>query len=484
MEFEPVIGLEVHVELKTASKIFCGCKTTFGAPPNTQVCPVCLGLPGVLPVLNVKAVEYAVRIGLALDCEIAPFSKMDRKNYYYPDLPKAYQISQYDLPLCKNGYLEITGENGETKRVSIIRAHLEEDAGKLVHAGGAGGRLHAAEYSLVDYNRSGVPLVEIVSGPDLRSAEEAYRYLQQLKNILMYIEVSDCNMEEGSLRCDANVSVRPKGSGTFGVKTEIKNMNSFRFTRQAIDYEIKRQIALLQKGEKIVQESRLWDTEAQKTRPMRSKEEAHDYRYFPEPDLPPIVLEESFLEKVRASLPELPKARRGRFVRQYGLPDYDAGVLTADKAFADFFEKAAEKTKEYKALSNWMMGDLSALMKEASVEIADLKITPDNLAGMVELIAQGKISTKQGKDLLVEMFQSGKDPNRIVEEKGMVQVSDDGILQRWVAEVLAENPKVVQQFQEGKQGVLGFLVGQVMKKSAGKANPKRVNELLREKLQG
>jgi aspartyl-tRNA(Asn)/glutamyl-tRNA(Gln) amidotransferase subunit B len=482
LEYEPVIGLEVHVELKTATKLFCGCPTTFGADANTQVCPVCLGLPGVLPVMNEKAVEYAVKVGLALNCQVAPFAKMDRKNYYYPDLPKAYQVSQYDKPVNVGGWLEIHTKEGGPKRIGITRAHLEEDAGKLVHQGDKAGRLHDSEYSLADYNRGGIPLVEIVSEPDLRSADEAYAYLTELKNILLYSGVSDCNMEEGSLRCDANVSVRPKGQKEFGTKAEIKNMNSFRFAKQAIEYEIKRQIALCEKGERVVQESRLWDVNEGKTRPMRSKEEAHDYRYFPEPDLVPIVLDEAYVSKVRATLPELPAAKRARFASAYGLSAYDAGVLTDSQDLADWFEVGAKHTANPKGFANWMMGDMAAKMKETGVELGALKFDQKGLAELVKLVDDGAISSKQAKDVFAELFETGKEPSVIVKEKGMVQVSDPALIEKAVDKVLSENPNVVADYKSGKQGVIGFLVGKVMKETQGKANPKLVNDILKQKL--
>ncbi len=482
MEYEPVIGLEVHVELKTATKLFCGCSTTFGAEANTHVCPVCLGLPGCLPVMNERAVEYAVKIGLALNCAVAPFAKMDRKNYYYPDLPKAFQISQYDKPLNQGGYLEIPLKDGTQKRIGITRAHLEEDAGKLVHAGGKAGRLDASDYSLADYNRGGIPLVEIVSEPDIRSAEEAHAYLTELKNILLYIGVSDCNMEEGSLRCDANVSIRPKGRKEFGTKAEIKNMNSFRFAKQAMEYEIKRQTALLEKGERVVQESRLWDVTEGKTRPMRSKEEAHDYRYFPEPDQVPIALDAAYIDRVRQSLPELPAAKRARFVKDYGLTAYDAGVLTGEQELAAWFEAGARNGKNPKGLANWIMGDMAARMKESGAELANLKFDQAKLVNLVSLVDAGKISSKQAKEVFAEMFETGKAPDAIVREKGMEQVSDPKAIEGAVDKVLAENPSVVADYQGGKQGVLGFLVGKVMKETKGQANPKLVNEVLTKKL--
>ena len=480
-EYEPVIGLEVHCELKTTTKLFCGCATTFGNDANTQVCPICLGLPGTLPVMNQKAVEFAVKIGHALNCTISKYAKMDRKNYYYPDLPKAYQISQYDKPLNYGGYLEVPMKEG-IKRIGITRAHLEEDAGKLVHAGGKAGRLDSSDYSLADYNRGGIPLVEIVSEPDIRSADEAYAYLTELKNILLYIDVSDCNMEEGSLRCDANVSVRPKGTEKFGTKAEIKNMNSFRFAKQAIEYEIKRQIAVLEKGDRVVQESRLWDVTENKTKPMRSKEEAHDYRYFPEPDLVPIILSEDYVNQLKAGLPELPGAKRARFASKYGLTPYDAGVLTAEQELAHWFEEGAKLTKNAKGLANWIMGDMAAKMKEQEKELKDLKFDQKKLGELVDLIDAGTINSKQAKEVFAEMFDAGVSPAEVVKVRGMAQVSDPKAIEGAVDKVLAENPSVVADYKGGKQGVIGFLVGKVMQASQGKANPKLVNEILKKKL--
>lgn len=480
-EYEPVIGLEVHCELKTTTKLFCGCATTFGMDANTQVCPICLGLPGTLPVMNQKAVEYAVKIGLALNCTIARYAKMDRKNYYYPDLPKAYQISQYDKPLNYGGYLEVPMKEG-IKRIGITRAHLEEDAGKLVHAGGKAGRLDSSDYSLADYNRGGIPLVEIVSEPDIRSADEAYAYLTELKNILLYSDVSDCNMEEGSLRCDANVSIRPKGTEKFGTRTEIKNMNSFKFAKQAIEYEIKRQAALLDKGERVVQESRLWDVTENKTKTMRSKEEAHDYRYFPEPDLVPIILSEDYVQKIKDEMPELPGAKRARFASKYGLTPYDAGVLTAEQELAHWFEEGAKHTKNPKGLANWIMGDMAAKMKEQEKELKNLKFDQKKLCELVDLIDAGTINSKQAKEVFAEMFDAGVSPAEVVKARGMAQVSDPKAIEGAVDKILAENPNVVADYKGGKQGVIGFLVGKVMQASQGKANPKLVNEILKKKL--
>lgn len=476
MEYEAVIGLEVHVELKTESKAFCSCTTAFGGEPNTHICPVCLGLPGVLPVINHQMVEFGLKTALALNCEIAPICKFDRKNYYYPDLPKNYQISQYDMPLARNGYLEIEVD-GVKKRIGITRIHMEEDAGKLIHVEGPGG-----DYSLVDYNRAGVPLLEIVSEPDLRSPEEARTYMEKLKAILEYIEVSDCKMQEGSLRCDANVSVRPKGSTTFGTKTEVKNMNSFRALQRALSFEIERQIAVLERGERVVQETRAWDEEKQVTYTMRSKEEAHDYRYFPEPDLVPLAIDHEWIEKVRATLPELPDARRERLIRQYGLPEYDAGIITSSKALADYFERAVSLFPDAKQVANWLMGDFLHLLNAKGLEPNQAPVSPEGLAELLKLQQEGTISVKIAKQVLEEMFATGKGAQEIVEAKGLVQISDVAELTAIVERVLAAHPKVVEDYRKGKEKALGFLVGQVMKETKGKANPGLVNELLKERL--
>ncbi|MDQ0285934.1 aspartyl-tRNA(Asn)/glutamyl-tRNA(Gln) amidotransferase subunit B [Desulfofundulus luciae] len=476
-EYETIIGLEVHVELKTKSKIFCPSTTEFGGDPNTHVCPVCLGLPGVLPVLNKKVLEYAIRAALALNCEIAEYSKFDRKNYYYPDLPKNYQISQYDLPLARNGYLNIE-VNGQTKRIGITRIHMEEDAGKLIHQG----TIATSPYSLVDYNRTGVPLIEIVSEPDMRSPEEARAYLEKLKAIIQYTGVSDCKMEEGSLRCDANVSVRPRGSREFGTKTEIKNMNSFKALQRALAYEVERQIAVLQEGGRIVQETRTWDENKGVTLPMRSKEEAHDYRYFPEPDLVPLVIDRRWVEEIRATLPELPDERRNRYIKRYDLPAYDATVLTATKEMADYFEECVALYPNAKAVSNWMMGDLSRLLNAHNMDITRCKVSPRQLTDMLKLMDRGTISGKIAKTVFEEMFATGKDPEQIVQEKGLVQITDEGAIAAVVEEVLAGNAKVVEDYLKGKDRAFGFLVGQVMKATRGKANPELVNRLLKEKL--
>ncbi len=477
-EYEAVIGLEVHAELKTQSKIFCACPTAFGGESNTHVCPVCLGLPGVLPVLNRKVVDYAIKTGLALNCQIAEFSKFDRKNYYYPDLPKNFQVSQYDLPICKEGYLEIELE-GQPKKIGITRVHMEEDAGKLVHQGET---ISSSEYSLVDYNRTGVPLIEIVSEPDMRSGEEARAYMEKLKAILEYLEVSDCKMEEGSLRCDANVSVRPKGSLTLGTKAEVKNMNSFRSLQRAVEYEIVRQIEALEDGESIVQETRTWDEGKGITLSMRSKEQAHDYRYFPEPDLLPLVIDRAWVEDLRQQQPELPDARQERFIRDYGIPPYDAQVLTNSRALADYYDHCCKLYPNPKVVSNWIMGELLRLLNAESLELNDSKVTAPLLAELLMLIDKGTISGKIAKTVLEEMFKTGEAPELIVKEKGLVQITDESALTRQVDEVIMANPKVVEDFKNGKEKALGFLVGQVMKQTRGKANPDAVNRLLKERL--
>ncbi|OAT85432.1 Asp-tRNA(Asn)/Glu-tRNA(Gln) amidotransferase subunit GatB [Desulfotomaculum copahuensis] len=477
-DYETIIGLEVHVELKTNSKIFCPSTTEFGAGPNTHVCPVCLGLPGTLPVLNKKVLAYAIKAALALNCQIAEYSKFDRKNYYYPDLPKNYQISQYDLPIAEHGHLDIEVD-GREKRIGITRLHMEEDAGKLVHQG----NITTSPYSLVDYNRTGVPLIEIVSEPDMRSPEEARAYLDKLKAIIAYTGVSDCKMEEGSLRCDANISVRPRGTKEFGTKSEIKNMNSFRALQRALAYEVERQIAVLEDGGRIVQETRTWDEARGETRSMRSKEEAHDYRYFPEPDLVPLVIDRQWVEEIRATLPELPDQRRQRYMRLYDLPSYDAAVLTSSLEMAEYYEACVAMYPNAKAVSNWMMGDLSRLLNAANMDITACRVRPDNLTGMLKLIDQGTISGKIAKTVFEEMFNTGKDAAQVVKEKGLVQISDAGAITAVIDQVLAGNPKVVEDYRAGKDKALGFLVGQVMKTTRGKANPELVNKLLREKLQ-
>lgn len=476
--YEIVIGLEVHVELKTKAKIFCSCTTSFGADVNTHVCPVCLGLPGVLPVLNKKVVEFAIKAGLALDCEISSFSKFDRKNYFYPDLPKNFQTSQYDLPICFNGHLDIEVESGK-KRVGITRIHIEEDAGKLTHGGET---ITSSAYSLLDYNRSGVPLLEIVSEPDMRSPEEARAYLEKLKAILEYTEVSDCKMEEGSLRCDANISIMPKGSLVFGTRAEIKNMNSFRALERALNFEIERQIQLVEKGQDVIQETRTWDDKRSMTFALRSKEEAHDYRYFPEPDLPPLVISPKWVEEIRGTLPELPEARKKRLMKDYELPLYDARVITSSKGMADYFEACAALYPKAKIISNWLMGDLSRLLNSEGKTFSDCPVTPEMLTEMLQLIDQCVISGKIAKTVFEEMYKTGKRSALIVKEKGLEQISDQSENEFLVEQVLQENLRLVEDYRAGKEKVLGFLVGQVMNKSKGKANPALVNELLKRKI--
>ncbi|MFO7264252.1 MAG: aspartyl/glutamyl-tRNA amidotransferase subunit B [Bacillaceae bacterium G1] len=474
MRYETVIGLEVHVELSTETKIFCSCSTEFGAPPNTNTCPICLGHPGVLPVLNRRAVEYAMKAALALNCEIAEYTKFDRKNYFYPDLPKAYQISQYDQPIGRNGWVEIE-VNGQKKRIGIHRIHLEEDAGKSNH-------LEGGFATLVDFNRVGVPLIEIVTEPDIRSPEEARLFLEKLRSILLYTEVSDVKMEEGSLRCDANISLRPVGQTTFGTKTELKNMNTFSGVQRALEYEEKRQAKILDAGQEVVQETRRWDENRKETIPMRSKEEAHDYRYFPDPDLVVLHISREWVEDVRRSLPEMPDARKERYVREYGLPEYDAGVLTASKKLADYFEAAVATGAEPKSVSNWVMVELLGYMNKHNLEIEQVKMTPQHLGTMIQMIEKGTISGKIAKTVFADMLESGKDPETIVKEKGLVQISDEGALREIVQKVIENNPQSVSDYLNGKDRALGFLVGQVMKETKGKANPQLVNKLLVEAL--
>jgi len=478
-EYEAVIGLEVHAQLLTASKIFCGCSTRFGEAPNSQTCPVCLGLPGVLPVLNKKAVEFAIRTALAVRGSIAAHSVFARKNYFYPDLPKDYQISQYELPLSTGGFVEINN-NGMARRVRIRRVHLEEDAGKLLHAG----TMDRAEYSLVDFNRCGVPLIEMVTEPDLRTPEAAAEFLKELRATLQYLGVSQGNMEEGNLRCDANVSVRPAGSTDLGVKTEVKNMNSFKNVQRALEYEIERQIRRLKSGQPIVQETHLWDATQGITLPMRGKEEAHDYRYFPEPDLVPLEISPAWVAEIAASLPEFPAERRQRFVQVYGLPEYDAAVLTASKALADFFEECTHRHRDVKLVSNWIMSELLGYLNREGKEITESPVTPAQLAGLLKLIQEGVISGKIAKVVFEEMYQTGKSPEAIIREKGLIQITDQEELGRIVDQVLAENPGPVSDFRGGKEKALTALVGAVMRATKGKANPQLVNGLLREKLAG
>ncbi|HJI42521.1 MAG TPA: Asp-tRNA(Asn)/Glu-tRNA(Gln) amidotransferase subunit GatB [Veillonellaceae bacterium] len=478
MKYEAVIGLEVHTELQTTTKIFCGCKTSFGAEPNTNVCPVCLGLPGVLPVLNKRVLEFAVRAGLALNCEISRFSKFDRKNYYYPDLPKNFQTSQFDLPICERGHLDIE-VNGEKKQIRITRAHMEEDAGKLVHHGTS---ITDSDYSLVDYNRTGTPLLEIVTEPDMRSAKEAVAYLEKMRAILQYIGISDCRMEEGSLRCDANVSVRPVGQKELGTKAEIKNINSFKGVEKAIEYEALRQAEILEDGGKIIQETRTWDEKEGVTKSMRTKEEANDYRYFPEPDLAPFTVSEEYIEDIRKTLPELPDERRERYIANFGLSSTDAQYMTNDKDTSDYFEKVVAAGADPKASVNWIMGEFASQLSNAGIEIAKAPVTPENLAKLLALIAKGTISGKIAKKVFAEMWKDGADPEEIVKAQGLVQISDTGALKELVVKVIANNPKAVEDFKAGKKKAVGALVGQIMKETKGKANPKVINELLNDEL--
>ena len=473
MEFEPVIGLEVHAQLNTKSKIFSPTSTEFGGTPNSHVSPICLGMPGVLPVLNKEVLEYAFKTAIALNCELHPRSRFARKNYFYPDLPKGYQISQYEEPFSTNGWLDIE-TNGSTKRINITRIHMEEDAGKLIHD-------NLGNSSLVDLNRAGVPLVEIVSEPELSSAEEAVEYMKKLRSILRYIGVCDGNMEEGSLRCDANVSVRPKGSDKLGTKAEIKNVNSFKYVQKAIEHEIKRHILLLENGEEIIQETRLFDSNKGVTFSMRSKEEAHDYRYFPDPDLLPVVIDKEQIEEIRNSLPELPDQRLTRFKEEYNLPEYDAGVLTSTKEIADYFEDCLKKYNNPKIVSNWIMTEVLRELKGED-DIKAFQITPDKLGELLILIEDGTISGKIAKDVFEDMFTSGKSANQIVEEKGMEQISDQSEIENIVSRILADHPDEISRYKAGDQKLMGFFVGQVMKETKGKANPKIVNEILRKGL--
>jgi aspartyl-tRNA(Asn)/glutamyl-tRNA(Gln) amidotransferase subunit B len=479
MEYEPVIGLEVHAQMLTRSKIFCSCSTAFGGDPNTHTCPVCTGQPGSLPVLNRQVVEYTMRAALATHCSIAPYSLFARKNYFYPDLPKGFQISQYELPLSSEGFVEIQVD-GEKKRIGIIRIHMEEDAGKLIHDLSS----ERGAHSYVDFNRTGVPLIEIVSAPDIRTPEEAAAYLRKLRAILMFLDICDGNMEEGSFRCDANVSLRPKGQSTLGTKTELKNMNSFRNVQRALDYEIRRQTALLDQGDRIVQETRLWDAARGVTSSMRGKEEAHDYRYFPDPDLVPIVVDPQWVAAVRAGLPELPEAKKERFVREYGIPEYDAEVLTSSKPLANYYEVCLRGYDKPKIVSNWIMSELLRELKRDEREIEECPVPAANLAQMLKLIDGGLISGKIAKSVFEEMYRTGKEAGEIVKEKGWVQVTDTSAIEKAVDEILAKNPKEVDEYKKGKEKVFGFLVGQVMKATQGKANPQLVNDLLKKKLLG
>jgi aspartyl-tRNA(Asn)/glutamyl-tRNA(Gln) amidotransferase subunit B len=475
MNWEPVIGLEVHAQLKTKTKIFCGCPTDFGSAPNDQVCPVCLGMPGMLPVLNGKAVEFAIRAGLALNCTIAESTRFDRKNYFYPDLPKGYQISQYDRPICSQGYLTIG-----SKKIRIHRAHLEEDAGKLVHAGAAG--LHASEYSKVDFNRSGVPLLEIVSEPDISDAEEARLYLTELRNILRYLGVCDGNLEEGSFRCDANVSVRPVGSDKLGTKTEIKNMNSFQSVKNAIQSEIDRQIAALERGERVVQETRLWSDPDKTTFVMRSKEEAHDYRYFPEPDLVPLVIDRKWVEEIRATIPELPESRRQRYISKYGVSLEDAMVLAESKDLSDFFDTVLNMGVPAKQAANYLLNSTIGYLKENKLEFSDLKLTAENLHDVVEAVSNGKISATAAKSVLNVLLGEAGDVRVTIGKLGLEQVSDESALREQVKTVLSSSPSQLDEYRKGRTKVRQYFFGEVMKASKGKANPQIINKLLDELL--
>ncbi len=475
MEFEPVIGLEVHAQLKTQTKIFCGCSTEFGAPPNTHTCPICLGMPGVLPVLNKKVVDFTLAMAIASHCHVSNESRFARKNYFYPDLPKGYQISQYELPIAENGFVDVE-INGNKKRIGITRIHMEEDAGKLIHE-------PDRSLSRVDFNRTGVPLMEIVSEPDLNSPEEAGLYLRQLRSILRYLGISDGNMEEGSFRCDANVSVRPKGVDTLGTRTEIKNLNSFKHVEEALRFEIRRQVERLLDGDPVVQETRLWNPDTKKTLSMRGKEEAHDYRYFPDPDLLPLVIEKSLIEGIRKQLPELPEEKKERFITEYGLPSYDAQVLTVTRELADYFEACVKAYPNAKQVSNWVMGSLLGYLNARGKAIEASDISPEHLADLLKLIEFGTISGKIAKTVFDEMAQTGKPPKEIVEEKGLLQVTDRSELEAVVENVLSHYSAEVQDYRNGKTKLLGFFVGQVMKETRGKANPKLVNEILKEKFQ-
>ena len=476
MNYEAVIGLEVHAQLLTESKIFSASSAAFGGEPNTQTDPVVLGLPGALPVLNKRAVEFAIKMGLATHCEIAKFSQFARKHYFYPDLPKGYQISQYELPICKNGYVQIE-VNNTVKKIRLNRIHLEEDAGKSIHDPALAGH-----ETLGDLNRSGVPLIEIVSEPDIRSPEEAYAYLSALKQIVTYLGICDGNMEEGSLRCDANVSVRPVGEKTFGVKTEVKNMNSFRNVERALNYEINRQIAILREGGTIQQETLLWDANANVARTMRSKEEAHDYRYFPDPDLTPVVVEDEYIESIKKQLPELPEAKKLRFISEYQLPEYDAALLTETIELADYYEAVVQHCSDYKLASNWVMSEIIRILNEQKISIVDFPLTPAQIAELLNMVVADKISLKIAKTVYEEMLTNRRSAEAIVAEKGLVQISDSSELTKIIEEILSKNPKQVEEYKGGKDKVLGFFVGQVMRATKGQANPALVNKILKEKL--
>jgi aspartyl-tRNA(Asn)/glutamyl-tRNA(Gln) amidotransferase subunit B len=474
MEYEAVIGLEVHAHLLTETKIFCGCAAKFGAAPNSHACPVCLGMPGVLPVLNKRAFEYAMKMALATQCRINGECSFARKNYFYPDLPKGYQISQYSSPLAEHGWVDIELDSGK-KRIGITRIHMEEDAGKLMHD-------EHSRVSFVDLNRTGVPLIEIVSEPDMRSPEEAAAYLRRLHDILVYLEICDGNMEEGSFRCDANVSIRPAGAVAFGIRAELKNMNSFRNVQRALDYEIKRQGYLMDSGGQVVQETRLWDDAQGVTHSMRGKEDAHDYRYFPDPDLVPLIVSDAWIADIEKGLPELPLEKRERFIREYQLSPYDAGVLTSDRALADYFEETARLSGKPKIAANWVMGDLLRFLNEDKKEIKSSPISPAALAETIKLIEAGTISGKMAKEIVEEMYKSGKSSEVIIREKGMVQITDEETLARIIADIIAKNPNQLAQYRGGKDKLFGFFVGQAMKVTQGKANPQIINDLLKKML--
>jgi aspartyl-tRNA(Asn)/glutamyl-tRNA(Gln) amidotransferase subunit B len=476
-KYEPVIGLEIHVQLGTKTKIFCGCPVEFGAAPNTNVCPVCLGLPGALPVLSRQAVEFAIGAAVALHCRVNPFSRFARKNYFYPDLPKGYQISQYNQPLAEHGYLDVFVD-GTKKRIGVTRVHMEDDAGKSIHDGFK----DSDRYSYVDLNRSGTPLIEIVSEPDMRTSDDAYAYATAMKQVMQYIGVSECDMEKGQLRCDANVSVRPRGTEKFGTKAEIKNLNSFRFLKMAVDYEIRRQVELVESGGRVEQETRLYNVDTGQTVGMRSKEHAHDYRYFPEPDLVPLQVSEHWLHQVASALPELPQDRRDRFMNEFGLREYDAEVLTLTRAVGDYFEEAVKASSDGRATANWVTGDLMGLLKAAGKDITESPVSAANLGELVALINKNELTGKLAKEILPKMFKTGDSARAIMEREGLKQISDTGALEAIIDGVIAANPKQVDQYKSGKTAVLGFLVGQVMKASRGQANPGALNELLRKRL--
>jgi aspartyl-tRNA(Asn)/glutamyl-tRNA(Gln) amidotransferase subunit B len=476
MEFETVIGLEIHAQLLTDTKIFCGCSTKFGGAPNSHTCPVCLGMPGVLPVLNKKVVEFAMKMSLATNCEINKSCSFARKNYFYPDLPKGYQISQFAYPLSEHGYVFLDVD-GAQKKIGLTRIHMEEDAGKLIHD-------EHNPVSYVDLNRAGVPLIEIVSEPDMRSPAEAADYLKRLHEILVYLEICDGNMEEGSFRCDANVSIRPMGQKEFGTRAELKNMNSFRNVQRALEYEIKRQQYLIESGGKVVQETRLWDDAQGASISMRSKEEAHDYRYFPDPDLVPILVDDAWVERIRKELPELPLAKRERFLKDYQIPAYDAGVLTADKALAQYYEDVVKLCDKPKQASNWVMGDVLRFLNEDKLDIRQCPITAKDLADMIKLIEAGTISGKMAKDIIPDMYKTGKSPQKIIEEKGLVQITDEGELAKTITAIIEANPAQLADYRGGKEKLFGFFVGQVMKATQGKANPQLVNDMLKKMLAG